>query len=290
MFQESVSTIGVGEQTLSNLNPGQAYYVVQKDAAGYKLSTSLNGTPVALNLNGNSSTGTHRLVKEGVDLQDSGPASGQTLVYNITSNSISGLFDGVGGAAGFNVPTSADGVVTGSAGGSSGGAWNNKDSNTSSSQTVSTNLTVNAGAMLKGANVLLQTDSRMGSVATADGGGGGGISLEGAQATATGVNKSDIVIGSNASIEALHDLTVRGITKSYVASEAETSSGGLGASSDGTATSTLSFGMKQQINGDLTAGHALVVDNKVDNNATAHAEAYGGGLGASTNVSATAQV
>ncbi|WP_292324641.1 hypothetical protein, partial [Mesorhizobium sp.] len=284
------SLIGVGEQTLSNLNPGQAYYVVQKDAAGYKLSTSFNGTPVALNLNGNSSTGTHRLVKEGVDLQDSGPASGQTLVYNITSNSISGLFDGVGGAAGFNVPTSADGVVTGSAGGSSGGAWNNKDSNTSSSQTVSTNLTVNAGAMLKGANVLLQTDSRMGSVATADGGGGGGISLEGAQATATGVNKSDIVIGSDASIEALHDLTVRGITKSYVSSEAQSSSGGLGAASDGTATSTLSFGMKQQINGDLKAGHALVVDNKVDNNSAAHAEAYGGGLGASTNVSATGRV
>jgi len=189
------------------------------------------------------------------------------------------------------VPSSADGVVTSSAGGTSIGVlFNNKGATTSSNHVVTTNLTVNAGATLKGTDVLIKTDSRMASVAVADGGGGGFISLDNATATANGTNKSEIKILTDADIEARNNLTVSGNLNSYVSSEAESTSGGFISGGGGTATSTLRFGMKQTIDGDLTAGNAILVENKVDNNSSAKAEAYGGGFGLKTSVSATAEV
>ena len=94
------SLIGVGEQTILNLTPGRAYYVTQHDGTKFKLATNSDGTGIVnLNLAGNAASGNHKLVREGIDFQSSGPSSGQTLVFDLTENDISGTFSGVGGAA-----------------------------------------------------------------------------------------------------------------------------------------------------------------------------------------------
>ncbi len=284
------SLLGFGEQTISNLTLGRSYYVVETGADYFKISDSAGGSPISLNLDGNTSDGTHRFVTEGIDLTDQGPSDNQMLVVDITSDSISGQFDGVGGAAGFSTPSSADGTVNSSAGGGSGGLFNNKDANTSAAHQVNTDLTVESGAHIKGNNVSLSTQSRMASVANANGGGGGGISLDGANATANGTNTSSISINNDATISADNDLTVAIDLDSDVAADGESSSYGIGSGSSGNAYSYLKFGANQTIDGDLRAGNALMIQNSVDNNSDAQAEAYGGGLGTSTNVRATATV
>ena len=59
----------------------------------------------------------------------------------------------------------------------------------------------------------------------------------------------------------------------------------------GTGEAKIYYGVDQFINGDLTAGNALLIHNNVDNNAVAKAEAYAFGIfGTSTSVDATAWV
>jgi hypothetical protein len=291
---EGHSLIGVGESPVGDLNPGQSYYVVEKDANGYKLATDAAGTNIVnLYLSGNTEGGSHRFVREGIDLQSTGTGSNQTLVFDLTSNSLSGVFDGVGGAAGFALPDSADGIVNSSAGGSGGSlGWSNQRGKTYAAQVARTNFTMAANGHLKADDITIRTDGDANAVANADGGGGGSISIAGAEAYATVVNTSLIDIGQNAVIDAFNDITVKGILKSYAASEAETTSGSLlGAGADGTAESRIYYGVDQQINGDLTAGDAILIQNLVDNNATAKSEAYGGGIfGVSTSVDAVAEV
>jgi hypothetical protein len=65
------------------------------------------------------------------------------------------------------------------------------------------------------------------------------------------------------------NLTITTNLNSYVASDAETTSGGLGAGTDGMPRSIINFGAKVIVDGDLTAGNALNVLNNVDSNAVA---------------------
>ncbi|MEO0465131.1 MAG: hypothetical protein AAF216_01205 [Pseudomonadota bacterium] len=276
----------VEDEPIGGLTEGNSYYVV----GGNQLSLTQGGPAINLFLTGPATGGTHEFVAEGVDLQDGGPGSGQTLVVNLTSSSISGVFDGVGGAGGFAAPSADDGVVTASGSGAGGGLIQNGDAETKALATVTTNLTVAGGAAIKGANVTIATDSALGAASTADGGGGGGISLGGAKGDADGRHTTSLTVGENANIEATGNIDVTTRLKSNVVSHGESSQGGLFASATGDADSRLEYGTKITIDGKLIAGGTANVATRVDSNVDAEARAYGGGLGANTDIDADAVI
>ncbi|MBL8481689.1 MAG: hypothetical protein JNJ60_05800, partial [Rhodocyclaceae bacterium] len=273
------------ETTLGPLVDGRTYYVRDVDAVAntFKLAQTSGGAALDFVL-GATSGGSHKFAIEGMDFGDSGPASGQKLLFDITS-SLSGQFDGIGGALGFATPSGGDGTVSASSTGGSGGGVNVQDSTAIATATVATNLMVADGAHLKGDSVIIETTSRMGASATANGAGGGGIQVGVAGAEASGNNTSTITIG-DATIDAVGDLTVRTNLDSDVSSLATSDGGGGIAIFLADASSDLDFGTRISVNGNLTAGDELTVKTNVDNYADSQATAYGGGLGAGTDINA----
>ncbi|MEL7089840.1 MAG: hypothetical protein AAGL98_15580, partial [Planctomycetota bacterium] len=79
-------------------------------------------------------------------------------------------------------------------------------------------------------------------------------------------------------------------TNSVVTGLGESSGGGLFASSDSSSASNLSYGSRINSNGDLEAAGDVTVRNSANNNVTSEANSDGGGLGASTDVDAEANI
>jgi hypothetical protein len=262
---------------------GRTYYVVEAMPNTFKLALTSGGAALNFDI-GATSGGSHTFAIEGMDFGDGGPASGQELLFDITS-SLSGRFDGIGGAIGFASPSGGDGTVSASSTGGSGGGVNVQNSTAIATSTVATNLTVADGAHLKGNSVIIETNSRMGASATANGAGGGGIQIGEAGGRARGSNTSTITIGK-AAIEAVGALTVQAKLDSDVVSLASSDGGGGIAVFIANASSDLDFGAKISVDGRLTAGDGLTVKTFIDNMADSQATGYGGGFGAGTDINA----
>lgn len=274
---EPLELFGGGE-----LVDGRTYFVRDVVGSTFKLASSSGGSALNFVISPTSG-GTHIFAREGVDLRSLGGAN-QELLFDIDS-SLTGSFDGIGGAVGYASPSGGDGSSTASSTGGSGGGVNVQNSTASSTVSVSTKLNVLDGANLTAQKVFIKTDSRMGSSATADGAGGGGIQVGDAGADANGTNTSTITIG-DANIEALGDLTVQANLDSDVVSQASSDGGGGITVLLADASSDLDFGTVISVNGNLTAAGALHVKTNVNNFADSEATAYGGGLGAGTDVNA----
>jgi hypothetical protein len=98
------------------------YFVVNATANNFQLSLTQGGG--AINLTDSGGNG-HVFRREGLNITSAGTCPSTSpgckkLVLDLTNGS-GGLFEGVGGAASFAVPTSGDGVVTASTTGASGG-------------------------------------------------------------------------------------------------------------------------------------------------------------------------
>ncbi|MEE4314510.1 MAG: Calx-beta domain-containing protein [Desulfofustis sp.] len=280
----------VVDEPLTGLNDGQTYYVANRDETSFQLKLDPNDSGVIdIGKGGVNSGGTHYFMYDGIDLTATSGGSAQNLILDLSSP-ISGSFGGIGGARGFSNPTSGDGTVTASATGATGALIEVGSADSHATQTVSTNLTVDGGAHLHGDSLTLHVGSKMGASATSDGNAGGLLAIGSAAAYATGTNTSTLVVGQDAVLDAVDSLTVETVQTSSVVSYAQSSRGGVIAASGGTASSTLKFGTRLEIDGELMAGNDVEVSNSIDNNADAEARAYGGGLGADTNVHATATI
>jgi hypothetical protein len=267
------------DEPMPGLVDGQSYFAVNRTATSFQLANSPSDSAISFN-NGGLTGGSHTFAVEGINLTAAGGAGEHHLVLDIF-NGGTGLFNGVGGARGVSGAPSGDQTVTASTTGVAGGLVTVTDgANASADQTVTTNLNMAGGAHLSADNITIETDSKMTVAASADSDSGGFVSIGDGAATATGAHNSTLTIGTNAELTALKDLTMRAKTTSDVDTLATFGSGGFIGTAKGDATSRLTYSTQTLVNGDLTAGGALLIESRTSADAEANSEVDAGGLGA----------
>ena len=230
------SLVRTAERALPGLVDGRSYVVRSAGTSSFQLQDD-NGNPVTFSNSGRTG-GSHTFTVEGINLTSVGSGL-QSLVLNLTGGPSGAKFGGVGGAAAVNGAPSGDNQVTASTSGVGGGFIDVGASNANATETVTTNITIAGGADLRGGTIVVKTAPYLDAKATADGKGGGFVSLGDASSSVTGTNNSTVSVADNAVLTATGDLTVRSFTDSIANARATTGNGGLGAAAESQATATL---------------------------------------------------
>lgn len=248
----------------------------------------LGGThfTVALSFSG------HRFAHEGINLTSTGSGT-QRLVIDLTgaaAGNDNGRFSGIGGAATLAGSDSGDLESVASATGKTGGAINVGEAETKAYGELETNLTIKTGVSLEANVIEVTTRSILNVTGTADGIGGGAISISGARSNASGTNTSKLDIQGGTTLTARDSILVQGRTTSDIDALAESDSGGF---AGGDATSAFAYSAYEtivEIGGTLTAGKSLTVNSITDADAEAEAESDFGAFGGDADSRAEAYV
>ncbi|MEQ1826278.1 MAG: hypothetical protein ABL921_10035, partial [Pirellula sp.] len=271
----------VAHESLNGLVEGNVYFVSDRTGTSFRLKDGI-GNYVFFNDTGRSG-GEHVFQVEGVNLTSAGGSStgvSHLLVLDLNSTNTDGKFSGIGGASAVAGAPSGDRQATASTTGVGGGFVDVSEASATSSMTVSTNLSIASQAQLFANNIDVRTDSYISVKAVSDGQGGGFVSVGEADTTASAKHYSTIDVGTNAVLTANNNLTIRSSGNSVVNSDATTGNGGFIGVATATADAFLEYQTQNLVNGDLTAGNALVVDAHTSGNVLADAETDTGGLGA----------
>ena len=212
-----VDTTGLGAnqfslQTLGGTPIGISSSITKTNGLNPELGGTLADYTATLSFSG------HRFAHEGINLTSAGSGTASLIVDlgNASAGNDNGRFSGVGGAATLAASSAGDLEAVASASGTTGGAINVGNVETKASATLDTNLTIATGASLEADEIEVLTRSILNITATADGTGGGGISISGARSNASGTNNSKIDVQSGTTLTALHSILVQGRTTSDV--------------------------------------------------------------------------
>ena len=248
--------------------------MVNPDGDSFQLSHTYLGGAIGLSDSGGNG---HVFTWEGIDLTSTGTGLQE---LRLDTGSVTGKFDGVGGAKAFAVPTVGDGRVTSSTTGVSGGFIEIGSPDAYAAVTVNTTLTINGGADLNARDIVVATDSRLDVKSTSESDGVGFVSVANASATAIGTNNSTLTIHDNATLSALKTLSVTGHTASDVAASASSDKTGFLGFVKVRSKAEAIYTNVVTVNGDLTAGTALTVTADTDATANVRSVADADGFGA----------
>ncbi|MGD8330942.1 MAG: hypothetical protein PVJ49_16045, partial [Acidobacteriota bacterium] len=280
----------LNDEPIAGLVEGRVYFV--RDVVlgvSFKLEDSPGSGAKTLFTPG--SGGHHTFEVQGIDLQSAGGFGNHDLILDINSGLNSAdSFDGVGGAKGVTGAPSGDNTVTASTTGVSGGLVTVSGSSSTATAEVTTNLDVGHDAVLSATDINLKTQSLLNVSANSDGGGGGGISIGAGTTNTTAKHHSKLSIGSDAELNATHDILVSADADTTATGLAVTGSYGLGAGADADSYVDLNYDVKTEVNGDLTADNLVTVESRAFANGDADAEVDAGGLGVGANTHARVRI
>ena len=288
----------VGHLPIGGLNDGQTYYV-KLDATQpnpdpdnrFTLAATPGGADIVLttNVGGEDVTGDHMLSTKGVDITSAGSGN-QRLIIDITSQGgVLGIhqFEGVGGPRGLLGTPPGDDIVSASSTGTGGGAIAVRDADSDATANPNVAATVNSNAKLVAGNIVIESSSASNSSAVSSNRGGGFVDVGSAEADALSNNTVTTTIQAAAKLTADQDVTVNAHSDEWSDVESATNGGGFLGFAKARARADLNHTTTVDLNGEITAGGAIVATSSGTGEGNNFAEAKTGGLGANVDANDT---
>ncbi|MEI6160077.1 MAG: hypothetical protein WCP77_09610, partial [Roseococcus sp.] len=273
------------DEALPGLTDGGVYFIRDVTASSFKLASSLGGAALSFSLGTLTSGGHHIFAREGNNLTSAGGAGTHLLTLDLSAAG-TGKFSGIGDISAASGATSGNQLITASTTGVGGGFIQIGSATATATETVTTNLTINAGAHLTAQHIATRTDSNLSVYGVSDGKGGGFVSLGDATARAFGYNYSTLQVANGAVLTAADDISIESFTGSDVQALAKVGNGGFITGSSSVSLADLQFTSTVLVAGRLTAGDVLTLGSRSSSNAEATSQSDTGAFAAGVSARA----